>query len=142
MKKSRTYNVAVHCKQGLGRTGILICTYLIRKYHFTGREALGYLRLVRPFSVFGNQQNYVLWFSHQKYPLEKEYGDLEAEILETVIDKRPDVLSNLLRDYTRTGKKLYFKGKGINIMEETEKYPEMRKIILESSILDERDRIK
>ena len=52
--------LAIHCKAGLGRTGVLICSYLIKHYGFSAEEAIGYIRVVRPGSVIGLQQNYLL----------------------------------------------------------------------------------
>ncbi|KAI5063136.1 hypothetical protein GOP47_0021683 [Adiantum capillus-veneris] len=51
--------VAVHCKAGLGRTGVLIGCYLMKNFRFTSNEAIGYLRILRPGSVIGPQQHFL-----------------------------------------------------------------------------------
>eukprot|EP00283_Hemiselmis_rufescens_P004227 CAMPEP_0173425858 /NCGR_PEP_ID=MMETSP1357-20121228/5465_1 /TAXON_ID=77926 /ORGANISM="Hemiselmis rufescens, Strain PCC563" /LENGTH=300 /DNA_ID=CAMNT_0014389389 /DNA_START=26 /DNA_END=928 /DNA_ORIENTATION=+ len=51
--------VAVHCKAGLGRTGTLIALHMMKHEGFFGREAMAWLRLCRPGSVIGPQQEYL-----------------------------------------------------------------------------------
>ncbi len=52
--------IAVHCAAGLGRTGTLAALYLMRRRGFAAREAMGWLRVMRPGSVIGEQQHFLM----------------------------------------------------------------------------------
>lgn len=51
--------LAVHCRAGLGRTGTLIGLYMMHKFGFSARSAIAWLRLCRPGSVVGDQQQFM-----------------------------------------------------------------------------------
>ncbi|KAJ1021907.1 hypothetical protein NDA16_003669 [Ustilago loliicola] len=51
--------VAVHCKAGLGRTGVLIGAYLVWKHGFSAGEVIGFMRFMRPGCVVGPQQHFM-----------------------------------------------------------------------------------
>ncbi len=52
--------IAVHCRAGLGRAGTLIALYMMRTHGFAAREAIAWLRIVRPGSVVGPQPHYLV----------------------------------------------------------------------------------
>ena len=51
--------MAVHCLAGLGRTGTLIALYLMKHLGFTANEAMGWIRICRPGSIIGPQQQFL-----------------------------------------------------------------------------------
>ncbi|VVC98939.1 unnamed protein product [Leptidea sinapis] len=64
--------IGVHCKAGLGRTGSLIGSYLIKHYRMTAHEAIAWMRICRPGSVIGQQQE---WLEKME-PWLKKQGNL------------------------------------------------------------------
>lgn len=72
--------VAVHCKAGLGRTGTCIGAYMMKHDFFTAHELIGWLRLCRPGSVIGPQQQFMEAIEAKMWQLnpnkQKSSGDL------------------------------------------------------------------
>lgn len=52
-------SVCLCVSAGLGRTGSLIGCYLMKHYRFTAGEAIAWIRICRPGSVIGPQQNFL-----------------------------------------------------------------------------------
>ena len=75
--------VAVHCKAGLGRTGTLIGTYAIRKYHFPADDFIAWCRICRPGSIHGPQPQFLLDFERKILSTEKIRRKSECFLLES-----------------------------------------------------------
>mgnify|MGYP001463592347 CR=1 FL=1 len=52
--------MAIHCKAGLGRTGTLIGLYAMKHFKFPAAAFIGWIRIARPGSILGPQQQYLL----------------------------------------------------------------------------------
>jgi len=67
-------SLAVHCLAGLGRTGTLIGLYMMKHMDFTANECIAWLRIVRPGSVIGPQQQYLQDQEERMWALGKRPG--------------------------------------------------------------------
>lgn len=59
LSEKEKYGLAVHCKAGLGRTGSLIAAYAMKHFRFPADAFIGYIRICRPGSILGPQQQYL-----------------------------------------------------------------------------------
>jgi len=79
--------IAVHCKAGLGRTGSLIGCYMMKHWKWTAMETIAWLRVCRPGSIIGHQQEWMI----EKEPEMWKQGDYFRKINKNV-SKYPNML--------------------------------------------------
>jgi len=77
--------LAIHCKAGLGRTGSLIGCYVMKHYRWTAQEFIAWVRICRPGSVIGPQQQFLKNLQRQMW---KE-GDLWRKARGIVLKNAP-----------------------------------------------------
>ncbi|VDO23957.1 unnamed protein product [Haemonchus placei] len=85
--------VAVHCKAGKGRTGVMICAYLVSINFYTlPRQVMDYYSIVRTVNNKGvtipSQRRYVYYFAQMhKYGL--TYTPLRIELVGVYVERPP-----------------------------------------------------
>jgi cell division cycle 14 len=74
--ENQTGGVAVHCKAGLGRTGSLIGCYIMKHWGWTAMETIAWLRICRPGSIIGHQQDWLCEKQEEMWKQGDEYRQL------------------------------------------------------------------
>jgi cell division cycle 14 len=67
LSEKEKHGLAVHCKAGLGRTGTLIAAYAMKHFRFPAEAFIGYIRICRPGSILGPQQQYLCVYFYYIY---------------------------------------------------------------------------
>lgn len=89
--------LAVHCKAGLGRTGSLIAMYCMKHYHFVATDFIGWIRISRPGSILGPQQQFLsekqmqMWKKGENSAIYKSILPLIEDTIKTLEKKMEDV---------------------------------------------------
>ena len=59
LKKTENDIIAIHCKAGLGRTGLFVCIYLMITFGIDARKSIAMLRMYRSGSIMGYQGHFL-----------------------------------------------------------------------------------
>merc|ERR550532_1584172 len=78
--------LAVHCKAGLGRTRSCVGCYMMKHYAWTAQDVIAWLRICRPGSVIGPQQQFLERQQPRMWKLGDEYRRKNG--IELVYDRR------------------------------------------------------
>lgn len=70
--------LAVHCKAGLGRTGTMMGLYIMKHYRFPAAAFIGWIRICRPGSILGPQQQWLNMMQDHMFSLGKNSPILKS----------------------------------------------------------------
>lgn len=77
--------LAVHCKAGLGRTGTMIGLYIMKHYRFPAAAFIGWIRICRPGSILGPQQQWLNMMQDKMFAMCESspiFKSLDASVVE------------------------------------------------------------
>lgn len=113
--------IAIHCKAGLGRTGSLIALYCMKHFGFPAAAFTGWIRIARPGSILGPQQQYLITMEEKMVRAGGPSTEAKRRELVGVTQTSPSVggtpqikkqLEDLsLKDRTKMTKEEEYKGK-------------------------------
>merc|ERR1712154_703878 len=92
--------LAVHCKAGLGRTGSCIGCYIMKHYAWSASQVICWLRVCRPGSVIGPQQQFLEMQQPKMWRLGDQYRKKHKITLK--YDPRIQLNNNKLQEKYQT----------------------------------------